>query len=340
MSRNAEEGQSIRAAWLHYVGGMTQAEVATRLGIPGVKAHRLIARAQQSGAIKVRVEGDIVECVALENALCGLYSLTMCQVVPDLHETGLPLTALGAAGATFLHAEIDKASSTVIGIGNGRSLAAAVTAMSRISAKDVRFVSLLGGLTRNYAANPFDVMHRLAEKTGAEAYAMPAPFFANTPEDRAVILAQRGVREVLAMADSASLMVVGIGAADIEGQLVSSRIVSPDDMAHVVALGGVGEMLGHFFDAAGTIVETPLSARILSMPASALRDRRVVAIAGGEGKVAALRSVLKSGLLSGLITDETTARVLSIPPAMTDTTGDRRMARPSVMSSRPVEISP
>ena len=30
-----------RAAWLHHVGGLTQAEVATRLNVPNVKAHRL-----------------------------------------------------------------------------------------------------------------------------------------------------------------------------------------------------------------------------------------------------------------------------------------------------------
>ena len=65
----------------------------------------------------------------------------------------------------------------------------------------IRFVSLLGGLTRNYAANPYDVMHRLAERTCAQAYVMPVPFFANSAEDREVLLEQRGVREVFEMAE-------------------------------------------------------------------------------------------------------------------------------------------
>ena len=45
-----EESLSIRAAWLHYAGGLTQAAVAKRLGLPSVKAHRLIARAVASRA--------------------------------------------------------------------------------------------------------------------------------------------------------------------------------------------------------------------------------------------------------------------------------------------------
>jgi hypothetical protein len=66
---DAEHSLAIRAAWLHYVGGLRQAEVAKRIGVPSVKAHRLIARAVAEGAVKVSIEGEIIECIALEQAL-------------------------------------------------------------------------------------------------------------------------------------------------------------------------------------------------------------------------------------------------------------------------------
>lgn len=313
-SRGSEDSAAIRAAWLHYIAGLTQAEVAVRLGVPNVKAHRMIARAAQNGAVKVTIIGDVVECAALENALCARFDLASCEVVPDLHELDVPLMALGAAGAAFLEREIELSSRGVIGIGNGRTLAASVSGMTPLAGSGVRFVSLLGGLTRNYAANPFDVMHRLAEKTEAESYAMPAPFFANKPEDRAVILAQPGVQEVRALAENADLMIVGIGAVYEGAHLVASRIVSPEDMEEVVARGGVGEMLGHFFDARGKPVETSLTGRVLSLPLNALRGRRIVAIAGGFDKVEAIQAVLRSGLLAGLIIDEKTAELLIEKP--------------------------
>jgi DNA-binding transcriptional regulator LsrR (DeoR family) len=46
-----EQSLAIRAAWLHYAGGLTQAAVAKRLGVPSVKAHRLIARAVADGVV-------------------------------------------------------------------------------------------------------------------------------------------------------------------------------------------------------------------------------------------------------------------------------------------------
>lgn len=305
-----EDSLAIRAAWLHYAGGLTQAAVAKRLGLPSVKAHRLIARAVADGVVKVTIDGEIVECAALEDQLCTRYGLDFCEVAPDLGEEDLPLRALGLAGAAFLRREIERGDTPVIGLGHGRTLAAAIQEMPRIDATGIRFVSLLGGLTRHYAANPHDVMHRLAAKTGAQAYVLPVPFFANSAEDRAVLLAQPGVREIFDMSGGAGLKFAGIGTADSGAQLVASGMIEPREIDEINAAGGAGEMLGHFFDAQGGVLETTLTARTLSVELNTRDDSRIVAIAGGAEKVGAVRAVLRSGWLKGLITDEATARAI------------------------------
>lgn len=311
---DAEESLAIRAVWLHYVGGLTQAAVAKRLGIPSVKAHRLIARAVADGAVKVTIDGDIVECVDLETRLAAVHGLDYCEVAPDLGEEGMPIRALGIAGAGFLRREIEAGEHRVVGLGHGRTLVATINQLPRVDARGLRFVSLLGGLTRNYAANPYDVMHLLAERTGALAYVMPVPFFANTVEDREVLLAQRGVRAVFEMAEAASLKIVGIGNVEPQTQLVSSGMIEPKEIEEISADGGIGEILGHFFDASGRVLATTLTARTLAVSFGAPGTGRLVAVAGGPAKVEAIRAVLASRRLSGLITDERTARALLGPP--------------------------
>ena len=310
MLRDEETSLATRAAWLHYAGGLTQSDVAKRLGLTSLKAHRLITKANQDGLVKVYIDGEVSECVALENRLMQLFGLSHCEVVPDFDSDDLPLRALGMAGAQFLKREIEKGEETLIGVGHGRTLAASVEYLPRTNAGKTRFVSLLGGLTRKFSANPHDVIHRLAERTGAEAYVMPVPFFANTVEDREVLLGQKGVSEVMDLAKSAHLLVVGIGTAEPEASLVSTGMIEKSEIGEIKRDGGAGELLGHFFNDKGAPVETLLSERTLSLGRDDLKDRRIVAIAGGKVKVRAIKSVLESRYLSGLITDERTALAL------------------------------
>ena len=74
--------------------------------------------------------------------------------------------------------------------------------------------------------------------------------------------------------------------------------------------GGAGEMLGNFFDARGRVLETTLTARLLAVDLDGQSKTRIVAIAGAVAKTPAIRAVLESGRLTGLITDEPTARAL------------------------------
>ena len=312
----AEDDSSLaaRAAWLHHVGRLTQSEVATRLNVPNVKAHRLIARAGREGMVRVFVDGEIAHCVQLEQQLCRAYGLSFCEVAPDVDDEPLPLRSLGVLGARYLRLVCEKGDDKVIGLGHGRTLAACVQHLPRIDTDKLRFVSLLGGFTRRFAANPFDVINRIAERTGAEAYVLPVPFCLNSAEDRAVLMAQRGIEEVFALARSATLRFAGIGIVDgHSASLATSGMIEPHEFEEVARAGGRGELLGHFFDIHGRRVETELSGRLASLSYEDLKGGKLVAIAGGIVKPDAIRAVLSSGLLHGLLTDERTAATLVGP---------------------------
>lgn len=302
-----------RAAWLYHAGGLTQSEVAEKLGLAPAKAHRLIARATKAGLVRVFVEGPIGGCIAAEDELRHRFGLGFCRVVPALDETGLPLRALGIAAATFLRDSLERQTHAVIGVGHGRTLAAAVDFLPRVPAPNVRLVSLLGGLPRRISTGPFDVIHRLAEKTGADAYLLPVPMVANTPADGQVLRAQRGVAETLAMATDATLVLAGIGAVDEAAFLPMAGMVAPEEVRALRAAGAKGEMLGRYFAADGALIHTELHDRVIAVPPAAMRG--LVAVAGGEEKINAINAVLASRLLHGLITDEPTARRLVAGPS-------------------------
>lgn len=305
-----EAALAARAAWLHFAGGKTQGEVAELLGVQSTKAHRLIAKARADGLIRVFVEGPISGCIALEERLKADYGLSFCEVVPNIDEGPLPLRTLGMAGARYLRNLIDNDRYRMIGIGHGRTLAAAVDLMPSVPAQNTRFVSLLGGLTRRFAASPFDVIRRLAERTGAEAYVMPVPFFANTAKDRQVLESQYGVSDVIAMAREADLYIAGIGEVDRRSFIASAGMLDEEDVGEVMKTGACAEILGHFFSERGEHLPNSVSDRALAPRFTDLKSHRIVALAGGTSKTRAIRAILEHGLLFGLITDEATAKRL------------------------------
>ena len=306
-----ETGLATRAAWMHFAGGLTQSDVAHRLVITLLKAHRLVAGATRDGLVRVFIDGEIAECAQMEGVLAAAHGLDSCRVVPVLDDDPLPLKALGIVGAQYLKGVLERDEDKLIGVGHGRTLAACADHLVRMPVTRTRFVSLLGGLTRKFSANPHDVIHRLADRTGAEAYVMPVPFIANSVEDRAVLMAQRGVSQVFDLARKASLLFVGVGAVEKQASLIATGMIDRADMEQVRRDGGCGEVLGWFFDRAGQPVDTDVSRRTLSLDLADLRRGHIVAIAGGVAKVEAVASILASGLLKGLITDERTARGLA-----------------------------
>lgn len=323
---DGEHSRATRAAWLSYVGGLTQAEIAERLGVSRVKVNRLIGEAVAAGMVRVFVAGSDANCVALEKRIAERWGLEFCSVAPTVDDETLPLRTLAAAGAYFLHGVLERREVSVIGVGHGRTLAEVVKSLPQIECPDVRFVSLLGSLTRHAAANPFDVIHRLTEITGAESHFMPAPFFLDSVADKRVILAQKSLKDVFALAASAMLHIVGIGDVGPQAHMLATGMLKPEEFRELQRAGAVGELLGRFVDGAGQPVAAEINERAIAFPIEELKGRQVVAIAGGTGKVNAIAAVLNSRVITGLITDEVTAHEV-VNLAVRNSTADTRMVR-------------
>ena len=102
--QDTDRSMAARAAWLSYVGGYTQEEIAQRLGVSRVKVNRLIAEAGEAGLVRVFIEGTAAECVALEDAIAMRWGLDFCTVVPNTDEDALPLRTLSAATTSRMRA--------------------------------------------------------------------------------------------------------------------------------------------------------------------------------------------------------------------------------------------
>ena len=264
----------------------------------------------RDGIVKFYIDGDVVECMEYEEQLSRCFNLDYCEVVPDFDHDDLPLRALGPAGGQYLHRVLDGATFRSVGIGHGRTMAACVQNIPRTRNTEVQFTSLIGGFSRKFAANALDVMHRLAERTNAQAHVLPVPFTVDSVKDKDILMGQRGLQTVMEMARNTPLKMAGVGALQKKSTLVMAEMISESDMDEVIEAGAAGELLGNFFSDDGNPVHTSFSSRTIGVSVEDIKGSKVIAVAGGPEKSRAIKAVLNSGLLTGLITDERTARLL------------------------------
>jgi DNA-binding transcriptional regulator LsrR (DeoR family) len=300
-----------RAAWLYYVAGDTQDEIAGKLGLSRAGAQRLVALAVAERLITVRLDHPIAGCMELAQAIRRRFGLAMCEVAPaDPQDAAATLRGIGILAAERLERELSSRAPIVVAVGSGRTMRAVVEELPPMAQPQHRVAGLVGVIARDGSANPFDVVMRLADRIGAQRFPLPLPAITETVAERELWQAQNSYARVHDLALSARLSLVGIGQLVWRGPLHADGFVTDAELAELMHEGAVGEMLGWPFDAAGRPVDTGVGARVTSVPLRAGPGRLILGVAGGSAKVPAILGALRGRLISGLVTDEATAGLL------------------------------
>ena len=117
------------------------------------------------------------------------------------------------------------------------------------------------------------------------------------------------ITSIAKMVGLASMSVVGIGGISDNATIQKNGMLTKSDFELLRMRGSVGDILCHFIDIDGNPIATDIESRIVSTSLSALEHMsNVVAAAGGDEKIRAIRAVLKHGYINTLITDERTAQ--------------------------------
>lgn len=304
------QDDAARAGWLYYVGGMTQDQIATELGVSRQRAQRLVSRAMTEGLIHVRLNHRIGACLDLEAALTDRFGLTRCRVAPSLGPGSDPVPAIAPSAAAEIERVLRMAEPLVIALGTGRAMRGMVDAMTEMEAEQHRLVSLIGNIAPDGSASFFDVVMRIADKVRAPHYPMPVPVISPTPEERAAFHALAPVQRVLELARAADVIFVGVGQMSDDAPLLKDGFVSRAELDEMQAAGAVGEVAGWVYDSSGIYLDLGTNRRTGGVRVEPGKARISVGVAGGPSKVPAIAAALKSRIINGLVTDEQSARAL------------------------------
>lgn len=304
------QDEAARAGWLYYVAGMTQDQIAGELGVSRQRAQRLVSRAMSEGLIHVRLNHRIGACLDLEAALRDRYGLDRVRIAPGLGTGADPVRAIAPAAAAELERFLRMPEPLVVALGTGRAMRGMVDAMVEIDAPQHRLVSLIGNIAPDGSASFFDVVMRIADKVRAPHYPMPVPVISPTPEENAAFHRLPPVQKVVALAEAADVVFVGVGQMSNDAPLLADGFVSRAELDEMQAAGASGEVAGWVFDSEGRYLDLGTNRRTGGVRVAPGLQRPSIGVAAGASKVPAIHGALKSRIINGLVTDEPTARTL------------------------------
>ncbi|MBB4051962.1 DNA-binding transcriptional regulator LsrR (DeoR family) [Devosia subaequoris] len=299
-----------RAGWLYYVAGNTQEEIASKMGISRQSAQRLVSLSVSEGLIKVRLDHPIGRCLDLAERLRARYALDHCEVVPSDPGSTSSTIGIAEAGAAELERCLRSPDPVIIAIGTGRTLKAAIEQLQPMDCPHHTVVSLTGNIAPDGSAAFYNVIFNVADTVKARSFPMPLPVIASSAKERAMLHTQPMIASTLDLAARANITFVGIGHLGSDAPLLLDGFISETEHKALQKAGAVGEICGWVFDAEGRLIEGQTNDRVASAPIPSRENGRVIALAMGPAKAAAIRAALARRLANGIITDEQTAELL------------------------------
>lgn len=300
------EQLAVRISWHYYTLGMTQQEIAEKLGINRVRVNRLLAEARRRGVVRVTIHSRLAETVALEHRLAEAFGLDQVEVVigGTEDETRLAEVVGGAAATTLAALYRD---GMTIGVGWGVTLKALAQATEERLLKGAAVVAMIGSLTRRSSIDVFEAATDLARRLHAECYYRPGPIVCDSEAGRDTLVQQPMMREVERKALAADIALVSVGGVD-SGTIRRSGMVTDDEYREVTEAGAIGNFLGYYLDDRARVIDHPINRRVIGFdPAEFRKLPRRIMISGGPAKAPILRALLDEGYFTGLITDDATA---------------------------------
>lgn len=310
MLENSHHDLLAQVAWMYYDQELTQNDIAAQLGLSRVKIYRLLKQARAEGVVQISINWPIQRDPDLEKRLVQTFGLKEALVLKTLSSYRVSsLQPLGQLAAQYLERVLSDGSTMAVCL--GRSTYEAVHAISPTFQAKVRVAQAMGSMPFSMQEVDSATLARLlAHKLGGEVLYLSSPLMADSVEDAEVLRNQREIKRALQAAHEAEVALLGIGNLDpATSGFIKAGVITPEEMAGLIATGAVGDVAGQIYTLAGTLHPGEFNRRVIGITLDELRNiPTTIAVALGQAKVTAILGGLRTGAINVLCTDDSTAR--------------------------------
>ncbi|GGF00326.1 sugar-binding transcriptional regulator [Mycetocola zhadangensis] len=305
---------ALTAAQLYYLQDLTMDAIAHELHTSRSSVSRLLGHARETGLVEIQVKSPLDMPRQLEGDIRSEFGVVAHVVpVPDQTSDVDRLERVALSAARILGGFVD--SNMSMGVAWGSTMSALSRHLLAKPTHNSTIVQLNG------AANPrttgllyaSEILQRFGAAYSATVQQFPVPAVFDDPATKAALWRERSISRVVEMQNSLDVAVFGLGSpfAGVPSHVYIGGYLDDDDFASLRAAGVVGDVATVFYREDGSTDGIGLNERSSGPSMEVLTGiARRVCVVAGETKLQSLRGALAAGLVTDLIVDSGTARML------------------------------
>lgn len=308
MAIDSNEGMlAATVAQRFYIDGDSKIQIAADLALSRFKVARLLNYSVAEGIVQFTIRAPLAYDTALSNQVRKKFGLRQAVVVKTPDNENDPTSTrrmIGMAAARLLEELVTP--DDVFGIGWGRTTSAMVHEITGLARCPV---IQMGGIVGTSSENSLDLVRRISEINGGNAYPLFVPLVVRDAETAASLYHESSVTAAISRFELITVAAIAVGSwGPLESQMRES--LQPEDRQTLYHADVLAEVLGVFVQQDGSIV-TALDDRTIAMRyEQLLKIPNLMLVAGGAEKASAIAAVFRAGLGNTLIADKALAERL------------------------------
>ena len=316
MRSNGDKDATLgNVALLYYGEGLTQSDIARRMGVSRATIVNMLRDARERGLVEIRVEGRTLAASSLARRLREAYGLEDCYVA----QSGSPDIGLDRAGALRQLGRVAAAAMLEIaqpgdriGVAWGETVLALAGAMPRADIADATVYQIIGSMVSDRVPASEECAIRIANRLGATCYTLHAPAVVGDADLAARLRAEPTIRTQLEALHALDMTVASVGNVTPGTHFHAAGMVSDVDLADAARRGARGIICCRYIDADGRgLAGAKPDERVIGITLDDLgRARKRLLVVAGRDRTDATSACLRGGLVTHLCVDEPLATAL------------------------------
>lgn len=297
-------------ASLYYDHDKSQQEIAEEFGVSRSAVSRFLTEARDRGIVEIIVHYPWRTSPQLEQELIYTFNLKAARVLQrEKKSYEEMLEGLGVLAARYLDNILHDG--MIIGISWGTALYQMIRAMRPRHLSGIEVIQAIGATGAQVEPTDGPILARLlSNRLGGYARYLHAPLIVDNEVGRDTLLQDRNIRETLARVKQADIMIVGIGTPNSElYSLLRAGYVDEVEAQRIRDAGVAGDICAQHYSLTGEWLDIDINRRAVGITLDALAGiDRVIGVAGGSQKGAAILGALRGRYVNVLITDDQAAQ--------------------------------